>query len=553
MTNRDAEGGESPAVGSKPRHARPWRGRRRIFISYAHSDREVARQVARGLERAGLFVWWDERVASGQPFRTEIERALDSVDAVLVLWSGASASSPWVAHEASRALARKAMYAVCIEGDVSIPGPFSEVNAPRLRLDSMGFDQDIQALAVTLARSSTGRSWALLLAGTIVLFLGGLAVGAAVVRPKDPPSTSDLASSLAATVLAAARPPPWTEDADVVASVVRGDWPDGPDAWLQAQALAALSSHRSDHGQRDAVTAALSRRLVHLQRLEDGAWAEHPDPLPQVAVTAWAVRGLLAALRNGRVSADFTPEVKRAVQRGVRFLLDTQLPNGTWATYPLKHPCLFGSARSTGPYATEQALVALTEAEGETSSEDAPTAALARRRGVAGIWAAFDPVRSAWAGSASVVASDEVTLTYLHALSVAMPPGTDPRHDRAFAAVTDAWLRRTSQAGTRGLGDGVVVSEMNYECEDGTHVSGQRPNAPTQLWYPWSLVVAARACGDERLSPDTRTLAKAVKCSLQARYPEVPESFHSGFTYQPAELLLVLEEMSRGDDCTCSP
>jgi hypothetical protein len=47
-----------------------------IFISYARSGRDYARRLANYLEDAGLSVWWDMSLKSGEVFREEIERRI---------------------------------------------------------------------------------------------------------------------------------------------------------------------------------------------------------------------------------------------------------------------------------------------------------------------------------------------------------------------------------------------------------------------------------------------------------------------------------------------
>ena len=64
-----------------------------VFISYSHEDREVARRYASALEAAGLAVWWDDHLRSGEAFDEKIEAALRAASAVVVLWSKTSLAS----------------------------------------------------------------------------------------------------------------------------------------------------------------------------------------------------------------------------------------------------------------------------------------------------------------------------------------------------------------------------------------------------------------------------------------------------------------------------
>src|SRR3982751_5436276 len=73
----------------------------RVFLSYAREDERRARQIAGAIEKAGHEVWWDRDLASGTRYSEEIEQALKDAVAVVVLWSKASVTSPWVRDEAA--------------------------------------------------------------------------------------------------------------------------------------------------------------------------------------------------------------------------------------------------------------------------------------------------------------------------------------------------------------------------------------------------------------------------------------------------------------------
>lgn len=72
-----------------------------VFLSYDRDDVEQARHFARTLEVAGHEVWWDLHVRGGAQFSKVIEEALNSADAVVVLWSKRSIESAWVRDEAA--------------------------------------------------------------------------------------------------------------------------------------------------------------------------------------------------------------------------------------------------------------------------------------------------------------------------------------------------------------------------------------------------------------------------------------------------------------------
>jgi adenylate cyclase len=73
----------------------------RIFLSYARADVDCAKKLAELIGRAGHDVWWDRELHGGSRFTTEIDKALQEAEAVVVLWSDASLESAWVQDEAA--------------------------------------------------------------------------------------------------------------------------------------------------------------------------------------------------------------------------------------------------------------------------------------------------------------------------------------------------------------------------------------------------------------------------------------------------------------------
>lgn len=87
-----------------------------VFVSYAREDSQKAKAVAQVLEQASLDVWFDERIHSGSEFSREIETALKSAVAVVVLWSRSSVDSPWVRDEAAEGRDSGRMVPVLLDG-----------------------------------------------------------------------------------------------------------------------------------------------------------------------------------------------------------------------------------------------------------------------------------------------------------------------------------------------------------------------------------------------------------------------------------------------------
>jgi hypothetical protein len=102
-----------------------------IFLSYTEKDREVARRVASTLEAVGWSVWWDRRIPAGETWRSVLEKALENMRCMIVLWSSRSIESEWVYEEASEGRRLDKLVPVMIEA-VRPPAGFREIQAADL-------------------------------------------------------------------------------------------------------------------------------------------------------------------------------------------------------------------------------------------------------------------------------------------------------------------------------------------------------------------------------------------------------------------------------------
>ena len=133
-----------------------------VFISYATEDRDAARRIAQQLEHAGWSVWWDRRLIPGSEFSRRIQDELEAASSVVVLWSGASVESDWVAIEAGYARGHKKLVPALIEEVAEkIPLEFARIHSARLvDWDGAADDPELQSLisAVGAVRPATGRT-----------------------------------------------------------------------------------------------------------------------------------------------------------------------------------------------------------------------------------------------------------------------------------------------------------------------------------------------------------------------------------------------------------
>ena len=90
--------------------------RKTAFLSYARADQAEAEKLARALQEAGLNVWWDSLIEGGAAFAKSIEAALESCDAVIVVWSRASVQSDWVLDEAAKGRDLRKLVPVSLDG-----------------------------------------------------------------------------------------------------------------------------------------------------------------------------------------------------------------------------------------------------------------------------------------------------------------------------------------------------------------------------------------------------------------------------------------------------
>ncbi len=102
-----------------------------IFLSYTEKDRDEARRVAAMLESVGWTVWWDRRIPAGDTWRNVLERALERMRCMVVLWSTRSIESEWVYEEATEGRRQGKLVPVLIEA-VRPPAGFREIQAADL-------------------------------------------------------------------------------------------------------------------------------------------------------------------------------------------------------------------------------------------------------------------------------------------------------------------------------------------------------------------------------------------------------------------------------------
>ena len=174
-----------PATGpvTDPSGSRP-----SVFLSYARGDQKRALTVIAALERAGIQVWWDGLLEGGETFLPTTEAALESADAVVVLWSRTSVDSHWVRDEATRGRERGCLVPLSLDGSHAPLGfrQFQLINVSKWRGRSDGPEivaavraitalagREAQAPAATLPAPRPTRRAVLIGGGSAVLAAAG--------------------------------------------------------------------------------------------------------------------------------------------------------------------------------------------------------------------------------------------------------------------------------------------------------------------------------------------------------------------------------------------
>ena len=126
-----------------------------VFLSYAHEDAAKAKAIARALEDASFEVWIDDRIHSGSEFSAEIEEALRTATAVVVLWSRNSVGSAWVRDEATEGRDSGRLISASLDG-VRPPMGFRQFQATDLsRWSGRGRPKQLDAV-IAAVRAKTG-------------------------------------------------------------------------------------------------------------------------------------------------------------------------------------------------------------------------------------------------------------------------------------------------------------------------------------------------------------------------------------------------------------
>ena len=103
-----------------------------VFISYARSSEEQAKQVEEALRAGGYGVWRDAELPAHRTYAEVIEERLKSAKAVVVLWSSEATKSQWVRAEADAARELGTLIQASVDGTMP-PIPFNQIQCADLK------------------------------------------------------------------------------------------------------------------------------------------------------------------------------------------------------------------------------------------------------------------------------------------------------------------------------------------------------------------------------------------------------------------------------------
>ncbi len=102
-----------------------------IFISYARSTADQAKQVAEALRGLGYGVWRDDELPAHRSYAEVIEERLQTAKAVVVIWSAEAVKSEWVQAEADQAREARKLVQLTLDG-AKLPMPFNRIQCADL-------------------------------------------------------------------------------------------------------------------------------------------------------------------------------------------------------------------------------------------------------------------------------------------------------------------------------------------------------------------------------------------------------------------------------------
>ena len=130
-----------------------------VFVSYARTAAQQARQVTEALRALGYSIWIDEQLPAHGNYSHIIEDELNQARAVLVLWSAEASKSDWVMDEAEHAREQHKLVQASLD-KARLPMPFGRIQCADLagwtgRTEETGWQQILSSIADLTGVAST--------------------------------------------------------------------------------------------------------------------------------------------------------------------------------------------------------------------------------------------------------------------------------------------------------------------------------------------------------------------------------------------------------------
>jgi hypothetical protein len=112
---------------------------KRVFLSYASGDENVARELAAGFRDAELSGWMDQSdIATGEAIAEKLKESLRQASAIVVLVSERSLKNQWVQFELGAAFAMGKSIIPVLIGEAGIESSLPDWLQGMVYLDARG-------------------------------------------------------------------------------------------------------------------------------------------------------------------------------------------------------------------------------------------------------------------------------------------------------------------------------------------------------------------------------------------------------------------------------
>lgn len=122
-----------------------------VFISYAHSDRDLAQTLSEQLSAIGVSVWWDRDLHAGDDFDQTILSNLKGASCVVVLWTKDSVERAYVRDEARIALEQDKLIPIALD-NVYLPLGFGSLHTLYVRRNELEDTTFLRSIAVAIEK-----------------------------------------------------------------------------------------------------------------------------------------------------------------------------------------------------------------------------------------------------------------------------------------------------------------------------------------------------------------------------------------------------------------